>query len=64
MPDTTEQQTQWMTIREVQGVLRVSERTVRSMLADGRLRGFRLAGSNRVRVRREDVDAVFIDHAR
>jgi excisionase family DNA binding protein len=44
-----------LTIREVAAYTRVSEKTIRRAIGDGRLRAFKLPGGLRFRV--EDVDA-------
>jgi excisionase family DNA binding protein len=45
-----------MSVADVAEYLGVTTRTVQQMLADGRLRGYRL-GPRVVRLRRDDIDA-------
>ena len=47
----------WLTVEEVAERLRVSPRTVRGWLQEGRLKGRNLGGRAGWRIREEDVDA-------
>lgn len=49
----------WMTQRQAADYVGIAERTVRHYIAQGRLPGHRIKGSRAVRVRREDLDALF-----
>jgi excisionase family DNA binding protein len=48
---------EWLTVEEVAERLRVSPRTVRGWLQDGRLKGRNLGGRAGWRIREKDVDA-------
>ena len=48
---------EWLTVEEVAARLRVTPRTVRGWLQDGRLSGRNIGGRAGWRVRQEDVDA-------
>jgi excisionase family DNA binding protein len=52
----TREPSPWFTQREAADYLGIDVRTIRIMIADGRLTGFR-SGRNMIRVRREDLDA-------
>jgi excisionase family DNA binding protein len=47
----------WVTQREAADHLGVDVRTIRNMICDGRLTGYR-SGRNVIRLRRADLDAV------
>jgi len=47
----------WISQAEAAEYLGVTDRTIRQMICDGRLTGYRLAGRTTVRLRLEDIDA-------
>jgi excisionase family DNA binding protein len=49
----------WVTQREAAEHLGVDVRTIRNMIADGRLTGYR-SGRNVIRLRRNDLDSVLV----
>lgn len=54
MPNN-EIQSPWMTQSEAAAYLRVTARAVRTMIADGRLTGYRMGERRTMRVRRDEV---------
>lgn len=52
------QEKDWFTIREVADILRVTHRTVRAMIREGRLLAYRVGG-RRILVKRENVFDLF-----
>ena len=57
MPDIESPRPKRLKIGEVADEFRVTERTVRSMIADGRLKASRAGGI--IRINSDDVDAAF-----
>lgn len=55
MADAPPLSRRYITISEAAEYLAVTDRTVRQMIADGRLRGYR-SGTRLVRLRRDEVD--------
>ncbi|MBY4573980.1 DNA-binding protein [Gordonia paraffinivorans] len=53
---TTDQPRRWATLQQVADHLNVTTRTVRAMVADGRLRGYR-NGRKLIRIDLNEVDA-------
>lgn len=48
----------WMTQREAADYLRLTDRHIRNLIADGRLTGFTVGGRRTMRVRREEVESL------
>ena len=53
-------QDRWMTIAESSAYIGVSRATLYSYMGDGRLRFFYIKGSNQRRIKRSDLDALFV----
>ena len=53
-------QDRWMTIAESSEYIGVSRATLYSYMGDGRLRFFYIKGSNQRRIKRSDLDALFV----
>lgn len=49
----------WVTQREAAEYLRMTDRNVRNLIAAGQLTGYRMSGSRAVRLRRDEVEALF-----
>ncbi len=49
----------WITQKQVAEILGVSDRTVRTMIADGRLKGYAL-GSRVIRLRLDEVERALV----
>jgi excisionase family DNA binding protein len=56
MPTANSVAREWITIQEAADYLGLSERSVRAMIADGRLRGYR-NGRRVIRLDRNEIDA-------
>lgn len=52
----TDRRTVWITQQEAADILGCTDRTVRTMCAEGRLRGYRL-GKRMIRLRLDEVEA-------
>jgi excisionase family DNA binding protein len=55
MPETIPKGSAYLSIAETANYLSVTTRTVRQMIADGRLRGYHL-GARIVRLRKDEID--------
>lgn len=53
-------QDRWMTVAESSEYIGVSRATLYSYMGDGRLRFFYIKGSKQRRIKRSDLDALFI----
>ncbi len=48
----------YLTIRETAALLALSTRTIHRYIAEGKLKGYRVAGEKVIRIKREDIEAL------
>lgn len=48
----------YLTIRETAALLALSTRTIHRSIAEGKLKAYRVAGGEEIRIKRDDVDAL------